>query len=402
MKILMVILVLFFSWSSGRCESLFGAYTFLSHSAPGKTIKAENWPYQKISGLNLFGAGLSFNPSWLQANAVFFQTNYATAYDVQIGLRRDVVGFYYGKHGALTTNDKHELLSPHYLGLYADGTWDKFAMRIDGQYGFGSYTHVHPSEELHYFDIEEKKNYSTIIVAPQLSCNVISTLHLVFSMGLEKYSFMEKSNMCWHIGLVFGDSFFRFYNAARSMNYDAPDPHLIRKPNIYLYPETPMQVDVNLQPQGHITVSIPDYQNGWSVWAEPNGRLDEAYDFLFYEAEVPLVKPHAGWCVSVDNLKLFFTEKLRAFGFNENEIYDFLDYWLPVLNNAPFYDIRPIVNEKLNWVCPITIVPQPDHLLRLWLLFTPAQHPTELPAPTIPSFSRTGFYATEWGGAVVP
>jgi hypothetical protein len=388
--------------SLGYADSLIRAYGFLSHSAPGKTIKAENWPYQKMNGLNLFGAGLVFHSSVLHANAAFFQTNYATAYDLQIGVKRDFIGLYYGKHGALTTNDQHDFLSPQYIGLFADAHWDKAAFRLDGQYGFGQYTHVYPSPELFYFDAEEKKDYSAFILAPQVSYNVISKLHVVFSMGLEKYSFMEKSNMCWTIGLVFGDSFFRFFNAARSMNYDTPDPHLIRKPNIYLYPEIPKQVDVSLQPHGHITVSIPEYNSGWSVWAEPTGRLDDMYDFLFYEAEVPLVKPKVGWCVSADNLEFFFSTTLHAFGFNEKEIYDFLDYWLPILNEAPFYEIRPLVNAELDWVCPITITPQPDNLLRLWLLFTPRQQQTNMPGPRIPLFEKSGFYATEWGGAVVP
>ena len=189
------------------------------------------------------------------------------------------------------------------------------------------------------------------------------------------------------------------------MNYDAglmnQDRHTIKKPNIYLYPETPMQVDVSVQPQGHITVSIPDYNNSWSVWAEPSGRLDETYDFLFYEAKVPLVKPNVGWSVSADNLEFFFNQKLQNYGFNEREIFDFLEYWLPILNDAPFYEIRPMVNEELDWVCPITIIPHPDNLLRLWLLFTPTCEQTDLPSPTIPYLDKNGFYATEWGGVIV-
>ncbi len=382
-------------------DSLFRAYGFLSHSAPGKTQQAENWPYQKIIGLNLFGVGLAFNPSSLESNFSFFQTNYATAYDVQLGLRRNFIGVYFGKHGALTTNNTHEFLSSQYLGLYVDGAWDKLAFRIDSQYGFGTYTHVFPSTGLPYLDDEDKKEYSTIIVAPQLSYNVISNLHVVFSMGVERYSFMDKSTMCWNLGLVFGDSFLRFFNATRSIKYKTPDPHLVRKPNVYLYPETAMQVDVTLDPKGYITTSIPDYHNGWSVWAEPNGRLDETYNFLFYEAEVPLTKPNAGWCVSAEHLDVFFTDILPRYGFNAREIDDFLDYWLPALNDAPFYDIRPLINEDIDFFCPIEITPQPDNILRLWFLFTPRQIQTEVPTPFIPFFDRSGFVATEWGGAVL-
>lgn len=402
MRTLVVIFLLFFTWSAGYCGSILGAYGFLSHSAPGKTIKAENWPYQKIVGLNLFGAGFTFNPSPLESNFTFFQTNYATAYDVHVGLRRDVVGFYYGKRGALTTNDKHEFLSPQYFGVHFDGEWDRAAFRIDGQYGFGSYTHIHPDDDIPFFNIEEKKEYSTIIVAPQFSYNVISKLNIVLSMGFEKYSFLTDSNFCWNIGLVFGDSFFRFYNATRSLKYKTPDTQLFRKPNIYLYPETAMQVDVTLDPKGYITTSIPEYNNGWSVWAEPSGRLDETYDFLFYEAEVPYIKPNEGWCVSADNLEFFFIDILQRYGFNAHEIDDFFDYWLSILNDAPFYDIRPLLNQDIELFCPIEIIPQPESMLRLWFLFTPRQNYINLSEPAIPFFDRSGFYVTEWGGALLP
>lgn len=385
-----------------RADSIFRAYGFLSHSAPGKGMRANDWDYQKAHGLNLFGAGLYFNLSWLQSNLVFFQTNYATAYDIQIGVRRDFIGFYYGKHGALTKNDTHQFMSPQYLGLHIDREYGKANFRIDAQYGFGTFTYISSPPEYHGFWAEEQKDYSTFHVAPQLSYNLIRKLHLTLSCGMQKYSFMSEANFYWNLGFVFGDPFLRFFQSSRSIKYSLPDTHLIRKPNIYLYPETPMQVDVSLQPQGHITVSIPDYQNGWSVWAEPHGRLDDAYNFLFYEAEVPLVKPSVGWCVSVENLEFFFNKKLRAYGFNDNEVFDFLEYWLPMLTDAPFYEIRPMVNEELDWVCPITITPQPDNLLRLWLLFTPVDQQTELLQPTRPFFDNSGFYATEWGGAILP
>ena len=64
-------------------------------------------------------------------------------------------------------------------------------------------------------------------------------------------------------------------------------------------------------------------------------------------------------------------------------------------------EIRPLVNEQLDAFCPKTITPPPDHLLRLWFLFTPTNRMTTLPAPTMPFFDRTGFVATEWGGAIV-
>ena len=163
-----------------------------------------------------------------------------------------------------------------------------------------------------------------------------------------------------------------------------------------------MHVDVRLFPNGHLTTSKPEYESRWSVRAEPDGRIEGTDGYLFYEAQVPLVKPHAGWCVAVDNLQDFSVRVLTAYGFNDREISDFLDYWLPILNEAPFYEIRPLVNEQLDFTCPIDILPKPDNLLRLWLLFTPVNSRSSLAEPQIPLFSRNGFVATEWGGAIVP
>ena len=208
--------------------------------------------------------------------------------------------------------------------------------------------------------------------------------------------------MFWNIGLIYGAPFKRIFAATRSSKISTHENTLIRKPNIYLYPETAQQVDVQLFPQGVITTSIPDYGAGWSVRAHPNGRIDGTEGFLFYEAQVPLVKPPAGWCVAVEGLEAFCLNMLTSYGFNNREIADFLDYWTPILNEAPFYEIRPIVNEQLDPMCPISIMPAPDNLLRLWLLFTPVEHETEIEQPVIPLFNRNGFIVTEWGGAVMP
>ena len=106
--------------------------------------------------------------------------------------------------------------------------------------------------------------------------------------------------------------------------------------------------------------------------------------------------------MAASELQPFFSSTLTAYGFNDREIADFFDYWLPILDEAKYYEIRPIVNESLDVLCPLSIVPGPDNLLRLWLLFTPVNHRTNLVEPFIPLFERRGFVAAEWGGAIVP
>ena len=398
-----MLVFIFFAVAACQADPFLRVYGFLSHSAPAKPLVGEDWMFQKAVGVDLFGAGISLNPSPLQSNFAVFQTTYATAYDVQIGLHKNLVGLYLGKHGALISSEKYEFLTPQYAGLYFDADFGKLSIRTDAQYGFGAFTKMYiPLEASAPIFQDRKQDYSVMLFAPQFSYRLLKKLHLGVSFGIEKYSFMSEANVFWNIGLIYGAPFQRIFAASRSIKTGAPEQHLIRKPNIYLYPESSMQVDVQLYPRGHITASIPDYASGWSVLAEPNGHIAGTAGFLFYEAQVPLVKPPVGWCPAVEELESFCIKILAAYGFYGREITDFLDYWLPILNEAPFYEIRPIVNEQLDLYCPISILPAPDNLMRVWLLFTPVDFQSELPRPIIPSFERAGFVATEWGGAVLP
>lgn len=50
------------------------------------------------------------------------------------------------------------------------------------------------------------------------------------------------------------------------------------KPAIYLYPERPMELSVQIIPDGYLTQSNPVYNDGWNVKAEPDGSIYEIKD----------------------------------------------------------------------------------------------------------------------------
>jgi hypothetical protein len=117
-----------------------------------------------------------------------------------------------------------------------------------------------------------------------------------------------------------------------------------RKPNIYLYPETTTRVKVTLisQKGNYITISIPPYNNGWEVTAEPSGIIDGEYEYLFYEgSEIKLHSTNFGWSVSASELWQFLPEKMVEYGFNEKEIKDFVSYWQVHLPQSEYYEIIP-------------------------------------------------------------
>jgi len=176
----------------------------------------------------------------------------------------------------------------------------------------------------------------------------------------------------------------------------------VYKPNIYLYPETAQRVTVRLEIPlgGAIVESDPEYVDGWTVWVESSGLINRTYTFLFYECRLPMSQTLSeGWKVPQSRLKGFFTQNLRENGFKNREIRDFIQYWIPLLNEFPNYTIYPLHTRRVNALLPVNISPSPDNLLRLWYVIEGTDPNAQLPVnpAETPVFTRRGFSVTEWG-----
>jgi hypothetical protein len=172
------------------------------------------------------------------------------------------------------------------------------------------------------------------------------------------------------------------------------------KPNIYLYPEATMDILVRIVfPQsGFITDSVPDYEGSWDITVEPSGLIDGQYDYLFYESYQPDQGQYSyGWVIKQEALQDFFRENMAATGFNTKEINDFVDYWIPQLNEYQYYAIYPQYNEQLDSMIRLEFSQQPDNLIRLIYAIRGLDRDYILPEPKIPNFKREGFVVTEWG-----
>jgi len=176
---------------------------------------------------------------------------------------------------------------------------------------------------------------------------------------------------------------------------------LVRKPNIYLYPEEECRLSVSLGfPQGgDVVISDPPYPHAWlDITVTPDGRIDNTYDYLFYEASVPdLWQREQGWVISREDLSGFFSENLNTYGFNSREIDDFLEYWIPLLKSSPYYAIHPQHTSHIDDVITLNISKTPDSILRLFYVIKEVSEVKTLPEPVIPEFDRVGFTVTEWG-----
>ncbi len=230
----------------------------------------------------------------------------------------------------------------------------------------------------------------------------VVAMNLQLSYAIKKfypYGSFSISNL--HYQFVMGISLLNppmIKNNTATIIYNHTIDQDVDKPNIYLYPEEECIVEVALKPNGKITKSIPEYNEGWKVNIKPTGIINNEYTFLFYEAEVNVEIPESGWCIKINELNNFFRNILIDYGLNETEIIDFIEYWSNRLDESSHYCIYPLVNNDLTNICSISIDPKPDKMLRLWFIFVPVEQYKTLNKPEIPIFSRKGFEVVEWGG----
>lgn len=177
------------------------------------------------------------------------------------------------------------------------------------------------------------------------------------------------------------------------------------KPAIYLYPEKTMNVHVKVTPQGNMTLTIPLYpKDGWRVVATPDGTIsgyNNTYDYLYYEAEIPdtlVEKPREGYVVSYQEIKHTLQTLLPRLGLNEKETKQFVDYWIAVLPQSPFYAMGVVNPANLDVIAPLTITPKPNTIIRVSLYFEPLEKAETRTMPPITPVSRDGFTVVEWGG----
>ena len=177
------------------------------------------------------------------------------------------------------------------------------------------------------------------------------------------------------------------------------------KPVIYLYPETETRVTVKLDLSGELTCTYPAYDGGWTVTAAPDGTLTDehgqTYNYLYWEGEVANGFDFSkGFCVAGSDTAAFLEDALDRLGLTRREANEFLVYWLPRMQDNP-YNLIAFQQEAYTESAKLTVSPQPDSVLRVFMAWKPLARPVDVPAQTLPGFERRGFTLVEWGGAEV-
>ena len=180
------------------------------------------------------------------------------------------------------------------------------------------------------------------------------------------------------------------------------------KPIIYLYPTKEMDVSVKLGHKDKLTVSYPEYNDGWEVKAYPSGKLidkstnRELYS-LFWEGYNTLnnsIKDE-GFIVEGKDASKFLEEKLKVLGLNDREAEEFIIYWLPKLQNNKYNYIRFETKEEQDENMPLIINPKPDSIIRINMEFKAIDKKIEIKEQKLITPKRTGFTVVEWGGTIL-
>lgn len=179
-----------------------------------------------------------------------------------------------------------------------------------------------------------------------------------------------------------------------------------KKPVIYLYPEAETEVSVKLDYDGELTCTYPAYEDGWNVLAQPDGTLTDMntnreYSYLFWEGESDTEYDMSeGFVVKGEDTAEFLQDTLTKLGLTPREYNEFIVYWLPQMQENP-YNLITFQTDAYTDHARLTITPEPDAVLRVFMAYKALEKPIEVPEPAITPFERTGFTVVEWGGTEV-
>lgn len=203
------------------------------------------------------------------------------------------------------------------------------------------------------------------------------------------------------------------------------------KPVLYLYPQTTSKISVKfILPMVFLNV-VPNYKDSWEVIATPEGELKDLkpeltdcdkikitkatlyskkacennnYPYLYWSGGVinqyqfPAQKD--GFVVRKNDLESFFDEKLSYIGFNEKELSDFKEFWVPELKskNFEYFIISFLQNEELSKLFPISVTPKPESQIRIFMDWNGYNSKPEINEQSLIRYNREGFTLVEWGG----
>ena len=195
---------------------------------------------------------------------------------------------------------------------------------------------------------------------------------------------------------------FKDDDVTQTVRYEA----VAAKPVIYLYPEQKTDVHVELElTEAELSTTYPKYNNGWDVTAYPDGKLVNKADgthhrYLFWDAVNCRTRFDfsKGFCVAGSDTESFLREKLAYMGLTEDEMNEFIVYWLPLMEHNR-YNLISFQGDVYTDSVKLNITPSPDSLLRVFMAYVPLEDEIDIEPQQLETFERNGFTVVEWGGS---
>lgn len=181
-----------------------------------------------------------------------------------------------------------------------------------------------------------------------------------------------------------------------------------KKPVIYLYPEQETDVHVELElTESELHTTYPKYDNGWNVTAYPDGTLLNKADgschrYLFWDSVNCRTRFDfsKGFCVAGSDTERFLKEKLTYMGLIEQEMNEFIVYWLPLMEHHA-YNLISFQGDAYTNSAKLTITPTPDSECRIFMAYVPLENAVDIEPQQLETFERKGFTVVEWGGVEI-
>lgn len=192
------------------------------------------------------------------------------------------------------------------------------------------------------------------------------------------------------------------YEECDYVDHDATGRDL--KPVIYLYPtEDNTEISVSLDYDGNLVELIPEFnaENTWNVTANTDGRITfegQEYDYLFWEGDPDFSYDFfSGFCVAGQDTEAFLDEKLHALGLNDTETEEFMEFWLPMMQDNP-YNMISFQTDSYTNGARLSVSPEPDSVIRVFMAWYPTDKFVKINPQYIEGADRSGFTVVEWGG----
>lgn len=190
-------------------------------------------------------------------------------------------------------------------------------------------------------------------------------------------------------------------------SYELIPPVECGKPVIYLYPEEALDVRVEVAPAGGFSYTEPEYNDGWNVIAYTNGyvlnKVDgREYPYLFWEGRGGLYpRTQTYWVIDQSSVESFLRSTLNDMNLSQRETDEFVEFWLPRMQDAPFYKIGFHGTAVMDELAPISLSVKPDEVFRLLMDYEElSEWEISNPPKFVPKVKRQGFYLIEWGGVL--